>query len=58
MIRGWSVHLFQGSNARTDVRIDISISIRYMATEFGKQVHLGDLTQMTLVKQISVTLSH
>ena len=30
----WDIHV------RTDKRVDISISARYMATKFGKQLHL------------------
>ena len=41
--------------ARTDIGIGISISIRPMTTEFGKLVHLGELTQMRLIKQLLVT---
>ena len=37
---------------RIDIKIDISISIRPMTNEFGKQVHLEVLTQMTLTKQV------
>ena len=34
----------QGIHVRTDIRIDISISIRPMTFKVGKQVHLGELT--------------
>ena len=37
---------------RIDIKIDISISIRPMTNEFGKQVDLEVLTQMTLTKQV------
>ena len=37
-----------------DVRTDISISIRPMITNFGKQVDLKDLTQLRLTKQVLV----
>ena len=39
---------------RIGIRIDISISIRPLTTKFGKQVHLQDLTQMILIKQVPV----
>ena len=39
---------------RIRIRIDISISIRPLTTKFGKQVHLQDLTQMILIKQVPV----
>ena len=39
------------------VRIDISISIRTMTIMFGKMVHLEELTQIRLIKQVLVTLS-
>ena len=38
--------LFLGIHARTDIRIDISISIGPISIEFGKQVHLQELSQM------------
>ena len=41
---------------RMDIRIDISISIRPMTTKFGKQVHLEELTQIELIKQVLVML--
>ena len=37
------------------VRINISISIKSMITKFGIQVHLQDLTQMRLIKQVLIT---
>ena len=46
---------FQGIHVRIDIRIDISISVRSMITKFAKQVHLQDLTQMRLIKQVLVT---
>ena len=49
---------FQGIHVRIDIRIDISISIRPMTTKFGKQVHLQDLTQMRLIKQVLLTSLH
>ena len=40
---------------RIDIRVDISIYSRSMATKFDKQVHLGEFTKMILVKQVLVT---
>ena len=48
----WWVQLFQGIRVRIDIRIDIFISVRRMTTKFGEQVHLQDLTQMRLIKQV------
>ena len=50
----------QGINVRTDMRTDISIPIRAMTTKFGKQVswHLGELTQIRLIKQVLLTPSY
>ena len=48
-ILDWGVHM------RIDIGIDISISIRPMATKFDKQVYLEELTQMRLIKQVTVT---
>ena len=45
----------QSIHERIDTRINISISIRPMATKFRKQVHLENLTQMRLIKQMLVT---
>ena len=49
--RDKELSFFQGIH----VRIDISISIWPMMTKFGKQVHLQDLIQMKLTKQVLVT---
>ena len=51
--RGVEFSFFQGIHVRIDVRVDNSISIRPMITIFGKQVHLQDLTQMRLIKQVT-----
>ena len=48
--RGGEFSFFQGIH----VRIDISISVRPMITKFAKQVHLQDLAQMRLIKQVLV----
>ena len=53
--RGGELSFFQGIHVRIGIRSDISISIRTMITKFGKQVHLQDLTQMRLIKQVLVT---
>ena len=50
-------NFFQSIHARTDVRNDISNSIRTLTTKFGKHVHQGELTQMRLIKQVVVMLS-
>ena len=54
--RGGEFSFFQGIGVRIDVRIDISTSIKRMIINFGKQVHLHDLTQTRLIKQVLVTL--
>ena len=46
---------FQGIHVRIGSRIDISISVRPMITKFGKHVHLQNLTQVRLIKQVLVT---
>ena len=46
---------FQSIHVTIDLRIDISISIKPIITKLGKQVHLQDLTQMRLIKQVLVT---
>ena len=46
---------FQGIQIRTNIIIDISMSIRPMTTKFGKKVYLHDLTKMKLIKQVLVT---
>ena len=43
---------------QVDLRINISISIRSMIPRFGRQVHLEELTQMRLIKEVLVTSSH
>ena len=52
---GEEFSIFQGIYVRFDIRIDMSMSIRPVITKFGKQVHLQDLTQMRIIKQILVT---
>ena len=48
------LHLIQ---VRIDIRIDISIPMRPLITKFGNQVHLQDLTQMRLIKQVLMIMS-
>ena len=45
----------QGILVRIDIRIYIAIFIRPVITKFGKQVHLQDLIQIRLIKQVLVT---
>ena len=53
--RGGEFSIFQGINVRFDMIIDISISVRPKIIKLGKQVHLKDLTQIRLIKQVLVT---
>ena len=53
--RSGELSFFQGIHVRTDIGIDISISIRLMITKFDKQVQLQNLTQMRLIKQVLAT---
>ena len=43
------------TQVRIDIRIDISI--KHITTQFGKQVHLQELTEMRLIKQVMVSSS-
>ena len=45
------------TQVRIVIRIDISISIKHITTQFGKQVHLQELTEMRLIKQVMVSSS-
>ena len=56
--RGGEFRFFQGIHVRSDITIDILISIKPIIAKFGKQLHLQDLAQMRLIKQLLVTLSH
>ena len=56
--QGREFSFFQDIHVRIDIRSDISISIRPMTTKCGKQVHLQDLTQMRLIKQVLMTSLH
>ena len=48
--RGGEFRFFQGIHIGIDIRTDIFISIRPMTTNFSKQLHLQELTQMKLYK--------
>ena len=48
---GAEFSFFQGIHVRTEIRFDISISIRPVTTKFCKQVHLGELAQMRLINR-------
>ena len=51
---GGEFSFFQGIHVITDKRVDISISIWPMTTKYSKQVHLGELIQIVLIKQVLV----
>ena len=55
--RGGEFSFFRGIYVRTDILIDISISMKPRTTKSGKQLHLGELTQMKLIKQVLVLSS-
>ena len=55
--RGGEFTFFQGIHVIFNIRTDISISIKPITTKFGKQVHLQDLTQIRLIKQVLVTVT-
>ena len=49
---------FRSIHVRFDERIDISIPIlRLMTIKFGKPLHIGQLTQVGLIKQVPVMSS-
>ena len=52
--QGGEFSFIQGIRVSVDIRIDISISITPIITKFDKQVHLQDLAQMRLIKQVLV----
>ena len=54
---GGEFSFFRGNHVRIDIRIFISIFTRPMTTKFVKVVHLEELTQMRLIKQILMTSS-
>ena len=53
--RGGELSFLKGMHVRTDVIFDIPIFIRPMITDFGKQINLQDLNQMTLIMQVLLT---
>ena len=55
--RGGEFSFFRGIYVRTDILIDISISMKPRTTKSDKQLHLGELTQMKLIKQVLVLSS-
>ena len=55
--RGGEFSIFRKDNVRTDKRLDIFISIRPMTMQFGEQVHLEEMNQMRLIKQVLVSPS-
>ena len=48
--RGGGFRFFQGAHEITDIKIDISSSVRPITTKFGKQV-----IRMRLIRQVLVT---
>ena len=52
--QGGEFNFIQGIRVSIDIRIDISISIKPIITNFDKQVHPQDLAQMKLIKQVLV----
>ena len=50
-----SLNIVKGIHVRTDIRIDISISVRPMNTRSYKQVYLEELTQVRLIMLVRVT---
>ena len=48
---------YYGIHQRISTKIDISISTRLKTIKFGKKVHLQELNQMRLIKQVLVTSS-
>ena len=53
--RGGEYSFLQDTHVTIDKRINISSSKRHMATNFTEHVHLQELTQMRLIKQVLVT---
>ena len=45
---------FRGNHVRIDIRIHILIFMKPMTTKFGKQIHLEELTEIRLIKQVLV----
>ena len=55
--RGGEFSFSRKDNVRTDKSLDIFISIRPMTMKFGEQVHLEELNQIRLIKQVLVSPS-
>ena len=53
-IDGASLTFSKSIYVRTDIRIDISISMKHITTKFDKQVYLEVLPQIRLIKQVVV----
>ena len=53
--RGGDFSFFQDIHVKTEKKVDIFISRKSMIPKFGKQVHLGELTQMRLIMQVLKT---
>ena len=53
--RGGELSFLKGMHVRIDIRFDIPIFIRPMITEFGKQINLQHLNQMTIIMQMLLT---
>ena len=47
-----------GPHLKINIRIDICLSIRPTTTRLSNQVHLDELNQMKLIKQVQMTSSH
>ena len=47
--------MFEDIHIKIYIKIDVSISIRPTTSRFGKQVHLQDLTEMSLIRHVLVT---
>ena len=47
----------EDTHVKIDKRIDISISVTLKTTKFEKHLHLQELTQMSLIRQVMVTSS-
>ena len=56
--RGCEFSFFRRIHGGIDIRINLSNSIRPMNTERGKQVHLEELNQVSVIKHMVVTSAH
>ena len=54
---GSEFSFFRSIHVRIDMKIGVAISIGLMTTKFDEQVHLKNLIQMTLIRQVLVTPS-